>query len=33
MQTTKQQLLVLLKRTGSVTVEEAAGALSIAPPL
>lgn len=30
MQTTKQQLLVLLKRTGSVTVEEAAGALSIA---
>jgi predicted ArsR family transcriptional regulator len=30
MQTTKQQLLVLLKRTGSVTVEEAAGALSVA---
>lgn len=30
MQTTKQQLLVLLKRTGSVTVEEVAGALSIA---
>jgi predicted ArsR family transcriptional regulator len=30
MQTTKQQILVLLKRTGSVTVEEAAGALSIA---
>jgi predicted ArsR family transcriptional regulator len=30
MQTTKQQLLTLLKRTGSVTVEEAAGALSVA---
>lgn len=30
MQTTKQQLLALLKRTGSVTVEEAAGALAIA---
>ena len=30
MQTTKQQLLVLLKRTGGVSVEEAAGALSIA---
>ena len=30
MQTTKQQLLALLKRTGSVTVEEAAGALSVA---
>ena len=30
MQTTKQQILVLLKRTGSATVEEAAGALSIA---
>jgi predicted ArsR family transcriptional regulator len=30
MQTTKQQILVLLKRTGSVTVEEAAGALSVA---
>jgi predicted ArsR family transcriptional regulator len=30
MQTTKQQLLVLLKRTGSVTVEEAAGALAVA---
>jgi predicted ArsR family transcriptional regulator len=30
MQTTKQQLLVLLKRTGSATVEEAAGALSVA---
>jgi DeoR family transcriptional regulator, suf operon transcriptional repressor len=30
MQTTKQQILVLLKRTGSVTIEEAAGALSVA---
>ena len=30
MQTTKQQLLVLLKRTGAVTVDEAAGALSVA---
>jgi DeoR family suf operon transcriptional repressor len=30
MQTTKQQLLVLLKRTGSATVEEASGALSVA---
>jgi predicted ArsR family transcriptional regulator len=30
MQTTKQQLLDLLKRTGGVTVEEAAGALAIA---
>src|SRR3972149_34739 len=30
MQTTKQQLLSLLKRAGSVTVEEAAGALSVA---
>jgi predicted ArsR family transcriptional regulator len=30
MQTTKQQLLALLKRTGSVTVDEAAGALSVA---
>ena len=30
MQTTKQQLLMLLKRTGSVTVEEAAGALCVA---
>lgn len=30
MQTTKHQILVLLKRTGSVTVEEAAGALSVA---
>ena len=30
MQSTKQQLLVLLKRTGSATVEEAAGALSVA---
>jgi predicted ArsR family transcriptional regulator len=30
MQTTKQQLLVLLKRTGSATVEEAAGALTVA---
>jgi predicted ArsR family transcriptional regulator len=30
MQTTKQQLLALLKRTGSVTVEEAAGALAVA---
>ena len=30
MQTTKQQLLTLLKRTGSITVEEAAGALSVA---
>jgi predicted ArsR family transcriptional regulator len=30
MQTTKQQLLALLKRTGSATVEEAAGALSVA---
>jgi predicted ArsR family transcriptional regulator len=30
MQTTKQQLLALLKRTGGITVEEAAGALSVA---
>jgi predicted ArsR family transcriptional regulator len=30
MQTTKQQLLTLLKRSGSATVEEAAGALSVA---
>jgi predicted ArsR family transcriptional regulator len=30
MQTSKQQILVLLKRTGTVTVEEAAGALSLA---
>src|SRR5690606_16660125 len=30
MQTTKQQILVLLKRTGSATVEEAAGALAVA---
>src|SRR5688572_12562584 len=30
MQTTKQQLLILLKRTGSVTVDEAAGALAVA---
>src|SRR3990172_13195220 len=30
MQTTKQQLLALLKRTGGVTVEEAAGTLAIA---
>jgi predicted ArsR family transcriptional regulator len=30
MQTTKQQLLALLKRAGSATVEEAAGALSVA---
>src|SRR5262245_41236395 len=30
MQTTKQQLLVLLKRTGAVTIDEAAGALSVA---
>jgi predicted ArsR family transcriptional regulator len=30
MQTTKQQLLALLKRTGGVTVDEAAGALAIA---
>jgi predicted ArsR family transcriptional regulator len=30
MQSTKQQLLVLLKRAGGVTIEEAAGALSIA---
>lgn len=30
MQTTKQQILVLLKRTGSITVEQAAGALSVA---
>jgi predicted ArsR family transcriptional regulator len=29
-QSTKQQILVLLKRTGSATVEEAAGALSVA---
>ncbi len=29
-QTTKHQILVLLKRTGSATVEEAAGALSVA---
>ena len=30
MQTTKQQILILLKRTGSATVEEAAGALAVA---
>jgi len=30
LQTSKQQLIALLKRTGSVTVEEAAGALSVA---
>lgn len=30
MQTTKQQILTLLKRTGSVTVDEAAGALAVA---
>jgi len=30
MQTTKQQILTLLKRAGSVTVEEAAGALAVA---
>ncbi len=30
MQTSKQQILALLKRTGSATVEEAAGALSLA---
>lgn len=30
MQSTKQQILVLLKRTGSATVEEASGALSVA---
>ena len=30
MQTTKQQILTLLKRTGSATVEEAAGALAVA---
>jgi|SRR5581483_9472482 len=30
MQSSKQQILVLLKRTGTVTVEEAAGALSLA---
>ena len=30
MQSTKQQILVLLKRTGSATVEEAAGSLSVA---
>ncbi|HEU0075868.1 MAG TPA: DeoR family transcriptional regulator, partial [Dehalococcoidia bacterium] len=30
MQTTKHQILELLKRTGSATVEEAAGSLSIA---
>jgi len=30
MQTTKQQLLALLKRTGAVSVEEAAGALAVA---
>lgn len=30
MQTTKQQILVLLKRTGSISVEQAAGALSVA---
>jgi predicted ArsR family transcriptional regulator len=30
MQTTKQQILALLKRTGGATVDEAAGALSIA---
>ncbi|HLF71928.1 MAG TPA: DeoR family transcriptional regulator [Dehalococcoidia bacterium] len=30
MQTTKQQILVLLKRAGSVTIDEAAGALAIA---
>ena len=30
MQTTKQQILALLKRTGSATVDEAAGALTVA---
>ncbi|HLF79092.1 MAG TPA: DeoR family transcriptional regulator [Dehalococcoidia bacterium] len=30
MQTTKHQILVLLKRTGSVTIDEAAGALAVA---
>jgi predicted ArsR family transcriptional regulator len=30
MQTTKHQILVLLKRAGSVTIDEAAGALSVA---
>jgi predicted ArsR family transcriptional regulator len=30
MQTTKQQLLILLKRAGSITVEQAAGALAVA---
>lgn len=30
MQTTRQQLLVLLKRAGSITVEQAAGALAVA---
>src|SRR3990172_4244076 len=30
MQTTKQQILTLLKRAGSVTVEEAAGGLAVA---
>src|SRR5688500_7200824 len=30
MQTTKQQILTLLKRAGSITIEEAAGALSVA---
>ena len=30
MQTTKQQILVLLKRTGSITVEQTAGALAVA---
>ncbi|MGE3983920.1 MAG: helix-turn-helix transcriptional regulator [Dehalococcoidia bacterium] len=30
MQTTKQQILVLLKRAGSITVEQAAGALAVA---
>src|SRR4051794_22100195 len=30
MQTTKQQIITLLKRTGGITIEEAAGALSLA---
>ena len=30
MQTTKQQILVLLKRAGSITVEQTAGALAVA---
>ncbi len=30
MQTTKQQILILLKRAGSATIEEAAGALAVA---